>query len=339
MAVAVHLLVCGLLLSAGLINTGPLHFLGLVLLALAGFLVLALCVSMEWNLTLARPDMALVQMLWAATVVIVFSQLATELNWLVTLAGFALILVGTGRLNRSEFLIFLCYSSAALGGAVGYSGPLAGPMPVVSAITVLVILASAGVLYRLEAAVADRRLSDAEQEIADTRVHVRQLATYDECTGVYNRRTLYKILGFFKASADRYGRTFSVSLVRLDNLCQFNDEFGTDFDDRVLAESAHQLQIGLREVDRVGRLTDNVFVLVLPDTARADAYTIAVRIADRLAQVRVSPTQSADGVSATFGITQYKTGEAVQETIERAAAAMCESRRVWYARQSRSQCD
>lgn len=61
--VFVHLMVCWTVLSIGYMEIQPIQFLGLVSLAAAGFLLFALAITVEWNLSLEDPDMSLAQMI------------------------------------------------------------------------------------------------------------------------------------------------------------------------------------------------------------------------------------------------------------------------------------
>ena len=55
----VHLVVCWTVLSIGYMNLTLVEFLGLASVSIAGFLLLALLIGIEWNLTLEDPDMAM----------------------------------------------------------------------------------------------------------------------------------------------------------------------------------------------------------------------------------------------------------------------------------------
>ena len=105
----VHLMVCWTVLSIGFMNIDAIEMFGLSSLAIAGFLFLALLIGIEWNLTLEDPDMAVPQMIWALTIVIITSHFAIELKAVVLLSGVAMIVMGANRLSRSQQILVAGY--------------------------------------------------------------------------------------------------------------------------------------------------------------------------------------------------------------------------------------
>lgn len=103
----IHLVVCWTVFSIGYMNIGLIGLAGLSSLSIAGFLFLALLIGIEWNLNLEDPDMAVPQMIWALTVIIITSHFAVELKAVVLLSGLAMVVMGANRLSRSQQVLVM----------------------------------------------------------------------------------------------------------------------------------------------------------------------------------------------------------------------------------------
>jgi diguanylate cyclase (GGDEF)-like protein/PAS domain S-box-containing protein len=103
------------------------------------------------------------------------------------------------------------------------------------------------------------------------REKLREQATRDPLTGLYNRRYLEESLARELHRANREGASLCVAMLDLDYLKQFNDTFGHEAGDRVLRELGRVLRDKLRKSDISCRFGGEEFVLVLPGSTLADA--------------------------------------------------------------------
>jgi len=103
------------------------------------------------------------------------------------------------------------------------------------------------------------------------REKLREQATRDPLTGLYNRRYLEESLERELHRTTREGVPLCVAMLDLDYLKQFNDTFGHEAGDRVLRELGRLLRDKLRKSDISCRFGGEEFVLVLPGSTLADA--------------------------------------------------------------------
>jgi diguanylate cyclase (GGDEF)-like protein len=108
------------------------------------------------------------------------------------------------------------------------------------------------------------------------------LAAIDELTRVLNRRFGMKRLQEEFTRAHRYGTSFSICLIDLDNFKAINDTYGHQGGDEVLRSLAVQLQKDLRTSDFIIRYGGEEFMVVLPGASLADAVSIMDRIRRRV---------------------------------------------------------
>jgi len=112
------------------------------------------------------------------------------------------------------------------------------------------------------------------------REKLRQQATRDLLSGLFNRRYLDETLPRELHMAQRRNTPLSVVMLDLDHFKQFNDSFGHGPGDTLLREFGRILRENLRQDDIACRYGGDEFVLVMPDSSVADTRK-------RLEQIRV----------------------------------------------------
>lgn len=122
------------------------------------------------------------------------------------------------------------------------------------------------------------RIHHLTEDLHAANKRLRALARTDELTNVRNRRGLRSALTREFRRAERYGGALTVMVFDVDRFKQVNDDFGHAVGDSVLAAVAQALKRGVREVDVVGRVGGEEFVVVAPETAGREALAVAERL-------------------------------------------------------------
>ncbi|HYG89959.1 MAG TPA: EAL domain-containing protein [Azospirillum sp.] len=153
------------------------------------------------------------------------------------------------------------------------------------------------------------------------------LARYDALTGLPNRMLLQARLAQAIAAAKRNDGTVAVLFLDLDHFKVINDSLGHTTGDEVLKDVAVRLRQMLREVDTVGRLGGDEFIIVLPDAGTA---TDVARVAARILECVSKPMRIKDRdftISPSIGISLFPTdGEDGERLIKNADAAMYQAK-------------
>jgi diguanylate cyclase (GGDEF)-like protein len=111
---------------------------------------------------------------------------------------------------------------------------------------------------------------------------LEKIANVDELTGLYNRRSLNRILEREVERCARDQESLVVLLVDLNGFKEINDRYGHAAGDEVLRRFAQLLDGTMRKVDFLCRYGGDEFVVVMPDARRADGETVKQRIESKL---------------------------------------------------------
>lgn len=163
------------------------------------------------------------------------------------------------------------------------------------------------------------RLRLQRAELIEALREVRRLAINDELTGLANRRHMQERLEQERSRCQRTGCHFSIAVIDLDHFKRINDTQGHAAGDEVLRAFAAETVSTLRAADLLSRWGGEEFLLLLPDTHGDRAQASVTRL---LEHVRRLPFPSGLSLSFSAGVTEYRPGETVPETVARADRQM-----------------
>lgn len=150
------------------------------------------------------------------------------------------------------------------------------------------------------------RIKKVHDEVMFAKARLERLAVRDELTNLYNYRYLHTRLNEEFKRAERYRDPLACAMLDIDHFKSFNDRFGHDVGDIVLAEVAQRLRDSVREIDVVARYGGEEFLLVLPSTHFSGALTVADRVWRSVGSV---PFELGDGqshrVTISLGVALY----------------------------------
>jgi diguanylate cyclase (GGDEF)-like protein/PAS domain S-box-containing protein len=126
-------------------------------------------------------------------------------------------------------------------------------------------------------------------------------ALHDPLTGVPNRTLFDQRLSAAQRAQRRSGAPFAVLAIDLDGFKEVNDAHGHLEGDRALVEVAGRLAANVRQVDTIGRVGGDEFMVLCRDASADDALALAERLVVALSQ----PVAVAGGkaeMSASIGV-------------------------------------
>jgi diguanylate cyclase (GGDEF)-like protein len=145
---------------------------------------------------------------------------------------------------------------------------------------------------------------------------------YDRLTGVHNRGRILDVLAHEQMRFARGGGSLCVCLVDADELKGINDTLGHRAGDLALQAIAQTAHRELRVVDAIGRYGGDEFLLVLSQTGLDGARECAERIRARIELSDCIGGDARRQITVSCGITRHRRGESLQETLQRADAAL-----------------
>jgi len=164
-------------------------------------------------------------------------------------------------------------------------------------------------------------------ELQSVLERVSALSLEDGLLGIGNRRALEIDLAHTHATAQRYGRRYSVVLFDVDHFKQYNDQLGHSAGDRILRSLTSALRSQLRAADRLYRYGGDELLLLLPETDLEGAHALAVRMVETVASQEIRASDGGDTtLTLSGGVAALDAGsgpgEDWEDVVQRADAAL-----------------
>jgi two-component system cell cycle response regulator len=125
-------------------------------------------------------------------------------------------------------------------------------------------------------------------------------AIVDELTGLYNRPTILRKL--HDQLAIRSYRNLSLIFFDIDHFKQFNDVYGHQAGDKVLATVGNTVKTTIRNSDIGGRYGGEEFLIILPETTLNGAFIVAKKLKEGINAIPVPLKGREISISSSFGI-------------------------------------
>ena len=122
--------------------------------------------------------------------------------------------------------------------------------------------------------------TELEQRVVERTRQLRELASREPLTGLYNRRHFSEVLEQALAQALRHDTDLSCIMLDLDDFKQANDALGHSAGDEILLITTRSITSRLRSSDVAARYGGDEFVLLLPQTTADQARILAERIVE-----------------------------------------------------------
>jgi len=193
-------------------------------------------------------------------------------------------------------------------------------------ITVVVAVAPALAVFAVPTVLLARRFMMHAQLLATSRI--------DTKTGLLNAATWESETAAEISRATRTRSPLSVALIDIDHFKAVNDTYGHLAGDKVLRALSDAFREQLRDYDLAGRFGGEEFVVLLPQTDEADAFSIAERLRAHVAGMTVPADDAARPgtfISLTISVGVAALGAAGSEVTDLLAAA---DAALYYAKQT-----
>ncbi len=157
---------------------------------------------------------------------------------------------------------------------------------------------------------------------------LRDMASRDPLTGIYNRRSFMELARQQLARAHRFHEPLAVFVLDVDHFKKINDTYGHATGDDALRMVAGGCQAILREYDVLGRLGGEEFVVVLPGATADETRVVAERVRRNLARMAIPAPGTSFHLTTSIGIAGLEgASDSLEKAIHRADLALYRAKR------------
>ncbi|TQV75548.1 EAL domain-containing protein [Aliikangiella marina] len=152
----------------------------------------------------------------------------------------------------------------------------------------------------------------------------RNLALYDQLTGIPNRTLIQDRLSQLLAASSRTQHFGALLFLDMDHFKLVNDTAGHDVGDELIIQVANRLQTALRESDTIGRFGGDEFIIILSNlsTKETQAVLMARRLCKKLLALLEKPFELSIGlqqIGISIGVTLFRGADKDPSSILRQA--------------------
>jgi diguanylate cyclase (GGDEF)-like protein len=149
---------------------------------------------------------------------------------------------------------------------------------------------------------AGRRIVELQEELLQAREALRDQASRDPLTGLWNHGTILAIL---RKEADRAFRThgpLALAMIDVDRFKAINDTYGHPAGDTILREASRRLRGAMRTYDSLGRYGGDEFLAVFPSCNPEAASQFAESFRARIDHQAVEVPEGVIPISLSIGV-------------------------------------
>jgi len=161
-------------------------------------------------------------------------------------------------------------------------------------------------------------LAEQVKDSESKKILAENMALQDPLTRLGNRRSLYEKIKPIWPRVLEKNNTISIILLDIDHFKIINDSHGHSFGDLVLKEIAKIIKNDARTRDIVIRWGGEELLMVLPNTTKAEAHSIAERIRKHIEELSLTINKKQIKVTASFGIADLNNETSIDELINSA---------------------
>jgi len=179
----------------------------------------------------------------------------------------------------------------------------------------------------------EQSLSAMGQEVQNLKTEMENLslaAMTDQLTSLHNRRAYEIAIQDHIHRAEEQHTRCSLLLIDIDRFKLFNDTYGHQIGDKVLAYVALALKQCVRGDDFVARYGGEEFVVLLPNTHFHDALQVAETLRERISERHLAIGKdkklSLGAITVSIGLASLQKGDDAETLFSRADKALYEAK-------------
>ena len=154
-------------------------------------------------------------------------------------------------------------------------------------------------------------------------IELKELAQTDPLTKLYNRRVMMAELDKARSVFKRYSTPTAVMMLDIDFFKKINDTYGHDVGDLVLVEFSSFLQREFRDLDIIGRVGGEEFLIITPASSAVQVKPAAERLLERVRAIKVKAGDVVVSFTVSGGLSEIEVHDsAIDAVLKRADQAL-----------------
>jgi diguanylate cyclase (GGDEF)-like protein len=154
------------------------------------------------------------------------------------------------------------------------------------------------------------------EDLESSKAQLKDLASIDSLTKLYNRRYCMKISQHLITEMKQDNTNISVMMLDIDEFKSINDTYGHLGGDKVLIDIANKIQNFMQDLGVVCRYGGEEFVILLPKLDINEAYLLAKKLNENIANTKIYFENKEINLTISIGVADVKVHE--EDTIEKA---------------------
>jgi diguanylate cyclase (GGDEF)-like protein len=151
---------------------------------------------------------------------------------------------------------------------------------------------------------------------------LEEMAARDSLTKLFNRREFHRHLTAEVKRSERYDRSLALLMLDIDHFKSVNDQHGHQVGDEVLKAVADRISRNVRSADHVSRYGGEEITLILPETERKGALSMADQVRATIEKEAFRlPSGLEIALTASIGVAVFPTDTRTESELVAAADA------------------
>lgn len=287
----------------------------------AGWIAFQGLIRTDWARRLADPTMMMPRVLFAVACLMAAYAMLGPLRERVLIGVLAVLVLGSPAMPLRQAVI-TTVATVVLVGLTSAALVIGSPEVHASGVEfsnflVTLVMAPVAMFITRRVHALRRRLQEQGKALEQAQEQIRRLTRHDELTGLASRLHMQELLEQELQRRIRSGQSFCLLSLGVQSPAPPSDV--------LLQALARETLRQVRSADFVARWSHDEFVIMLPETratlAQAPMERLVQQLTVRLGQLGAE----ASAVSLAGGLAEHRTGETVEQTLDRAAAARVEA--------------
>lgn len=163
------------------------------------------------------------------------------------------------------------------------------------------------------------KLQKNHEELSNAKKELDTLYITDRLTNVYNRVKIDEIIDIELKKKNRFGSTFSIILLDIDNFKLVNDTYGHLVGDSILKEFAEILKNNIRDIDFLGRWGGEEFIIVCLQTDEKGTVALSENLRAKIEEFNFTKVGK---ITASFGVSTCRKDDDAESIVDNADKAL-----------------